>query len=155
MAADPQPKPSFSPYRKWGIGLNAMLLVLLVLSVVAMVNYLSQDYWYRWHVAGLIKTPLSPRTVKFLQSMTNRVQVTVYYDKEEPFFSTVVDLLNEYRAVNSKISIEIVDYKRAAGAAQRLKAKYPFLAARDAKNLVIFDSGVRVKPVNGNGLTTY
>jgi hypothetical protein len=156
MAADPQLKPSFSPYRKWGIGLNATLLVLLVLSVVAMVNYLSQDYWnHRWHVSGLIKTPLSPRTVKFLQSMTNRVQVTVYYDKEEPFFSTVVDLLNEYRAVNSKVSIEIVDYKRAAGAAQRLKAKYPFLAARDAKNLVIFDSGVRVKPVNGNGLTTY
>ena len=28
MATDPHPKPSFSPYRKWGIGLHVVLLIL-------------------------------------------------------------------------------------------------------------------------------
>ena len=33
-------KPSFTPGLKWSIGLNVLLIVIVVLSVVAMVNYL-------------------------------------------------------------------------------------------------------------------
>ena len=38
MATDPQPKPSFSPFRKWGVGLHVLLLVLVVFSVLVMVG---------------------------------------------------------------------------------------------------------------------
>jgi len=50
MASDEShSKPSFSPWRKWSIGFNVVLIVLVVLSVVVMVNYLSRDYFTRFH----------------------------------------------------------------------------------------------------------
>ncbi|RPI95008.1 MAG: hypothetical protein EHM39_11980, partial [Chloroflexi bacterium] len=156
--ADPLPnKPSFSPYRRWGIALQVVLVLCAVLAVVVMVNYISRDYFLRWHVSSKARIPLSARTVRLLESLTNQVAVTVYYDKEEPFYSTVVDLLTEYRlASHNKLSLRIVDYKRDPGAAQQLKAKYAFLAAPSAKNVIIFDcEGRGVKPVDGNALTKY
>src|SRR3974390_512698 len=89
------PSPSFSPYRRWGIGLNVALVVLAVLAVVVMVNYLSQDYFVRFHWGERTRQPLSPLTVKYLQSLTNQVKVTLYYDKENAFYTTILDLLKE------------------------------------------------------------
>jgi hypothetical protein len=156
MPAASDPKPSFSPYRKYAIGLQVFLVLALVFAVVVMLNYISRDYFLRLHLSSHTRIPLSPRTIKFLDSLTNQVKVTVYYDKEEPFYKTVVDLLTEYRQHNHRISIRIVDYTRDPGAAQQLKTKYSFLAAPNAKNLIIFDcEGKGVKPVDGNALTKY
>ena len=97
MAANPEP--SFTPQRKWTIGLNVALLILLVTSVVVMVNYLSRDYFHRFHVSSQATNPLSSRTVHFLNSVTNRVKVTIYYDTGDHFYTTVLALLNEYSYV--------------------------------------------------------
>ncbi|MEY2429094.1 MAG: gliding motility-associatede transport system auxiliary component [Verrucomicrobiota bacterium] len=155
MATAPQPSPSFSPRRKWSIGLNVLLIIVIVLSVVVMVNYLSRDYFVRFHLSTRSKKSLSPRTVKLLQSITNHVEITIYYDKEEPIYSTIADLLNEYKFVNPKLTLRTVDYQRDAGAAQQLLAKYPFLASSTAKNLIIFDCDGKVKTVDGNALRQY
>jgi ABC-2 type transport system permease protein len=138
------------------IGLQVAFVLVLVFAVVVMFNYISHDYFLRLHLSAHSKIPLSSRTIKFLDTMTNNVRVTVYYDKEEPFYHTVVDLLSEYRLRNHRISIRIVDYTRDPGAAQQLKSKYAFLAAPAAKNLIIFDcEGKGVKPIDGSGLTKY
>ncbi len=153
MPADPRPKPSFSPYRRWAIGLQVGLLVLVVFSVVVMVNYLSRQYPFRFHWDSHQNNPLSPLTVKYLRSLTNQVHVIVYYDREDPLYSTIVDLLNEYRLASSKISFQIVDYKREAGAAQQLQLKYPQYIGTGAKNLILFDcDGLRTKAIPGNAL---
>ena len=97
MPAEPKPKPSFTPYRKWGMSLNVTVLVLIVFAVVVMVNYLSRQYFLRLPLSARSKNPLSPLTVRFLSSVTNHVKVTVYYDKDEPLYDMIVDLLKEYR----------------------------------------------------------
>src|SRR5262249_24966962 len=113
MASDgSHPKPSFSPWRKWSIGFNVVLIVLVVLSIVMMVNYLSRDYFTRFHWSTTSQHDLSPLTVNFLRSVTNKVKITIYYDQNEPFYSTVLSLLNEYRFANPRISIENIDYVR-------------------------------------------
>jgi len=156
MAEELDSKPSFSPYRKWVIAFNVGLIIALVFAVVLMVNYLSHDYFLRVHVSTQSNVRLFPRTVKFLQTITNSVKVTLYYDKEDPFYSTIAELLNEYRAVNPRISLRIIDYKRDPGAAQLLTTNYPFLRVANAKNLVIFDGGEkRIKAVDGNALVQY
>jgi hypothetical protein len=152
---DPTPEPSFTPQRKWTIGLNVGLLLLLVASVVLMVNYVSRDYFHRFHWSRQSANVLSPRTVHFLRSVTNRVNVTIYYDREDAFYSTVRSLLEEYSYVNSRISVRTVDYTRDAGAAQQLLTKLPWLASANAKNLVIFECGEKVKAVEGNDLAKY
>jgi ABC-type uncharacterized transport system involved in gliding motility auxiliary subunit len=156
MATESHPKPSFSPYRKWGIGLHVLILSLIVLSVVVMMNYISRDYFLRFHVSTRTRLELSPRTVGLLRSLTNHVKVTLYYDTDDSqsLYTTVADLLSEYRLVDPRITVQTVDYIRDPGLAQKVKAKYNLSALTD-KNVVIFDCEGKVKTVDGNGLANY
>jgi hypothetical protein len=158
MPANPQPKPSFSPRRKWSIGFNVFLMVVLVLAVVVMLNvivdYLSRDYRLRFQWSNAGRIALAPRTVNVVKSLTNQVKVTLYYNKEEPLYSTVVSLLNEYKLLNPKITVQTVDFIRDTAAAQKIKSDYKLGAATD-KNLVIFDCEGKVKSVDGNALAEY
>ena len=154
MASELQPKPSFSPHRKWTIGLHVALIVLVVLAVVVMVNYLSQDYFKRFHLSNLSKHELSPLTLKLLKSVTNQVKVTLYYDQSDQLYETLTGLLNEYRLANPKISVETIDYLRNPGGAQKVKAAYHLSATTD-KNLVIFDCEGRALPLDGKTLAQY
>jgi hypothetical protein len=153
-SGDPYSKPSFSPWRKWSIGLNVILIVLVVFSVVVMVNYISRDYYTRFHWSTTSEHELSPLTSKILHSLTNKVKVTLYYDRNEPFYGTVVSLLGQYNAANSRVSVETVDYVRDAGAAQRVKLQYN-LTFPSATNLVIFECEGRKTVLDGNALTSY
>jgi ABC-type uncharacterized transport system involved in gliding motility auxiliary subunit len=154
MATDPHSRPSFSPYLKWGIGLHVVLLSLVVLSVVVMVNYLSRDYFLRFHLSARTRVELFPRTVSQLRSLTNQVKVTLYYDTDDELYQTVADLLAEYRLVNPKITVATVDYLRDRGVAEKVKAKYQLFGTAD-KDLVIFDCEEKVKIVSGRALTQY
>jgi hypothetical protein len=123
-----------------------------------MVNYLSRDYFVRLHLSTQEKVKLFPRTVKFLETLTNSVKVTLYYDKDDPFYATIAELLGEYQTVNPKISLRNLDYKRDPGEAQLLRtnSNYSFLGLGSAKNLIIFDGGEkRIKVVDGNALVQY
>ena len=157
MATEPQTKPSFTPGRKWAIGLNVTLRTAVVLAVVVMANYLGGRYFGRFYLSAATRIELSSRTVSLLHSLTNDVRVTLYYAQDNPLYPTVAALLQEYQAVNPKISVTTVDYLRDATAAQRIKAAYKLGDATDKneKNLVIFDCEGRTKIVNGSALAEY
>lgn len=151
----PKPKPSFSPYRRWGLGLQVAFLILLAFAIVVMVNYLSYRHGFSLHLSRHSAQPLSSRTVRFVESITNQVKITVYYDKDEPFFSSVLDLLDSFHRTNPRLSVRVVDYIRDPGMAQQLRLTYAFLATPTAKSLIIFDCEGRVKTVDGAALTKY
>jgi hypothetical protein len=152
--SDPASQPSFSPSRKWRIGFQVFFVTLLIFAVVVMVNYLSREYFFRFHVSSRTKLELAPRTVGLLKSLTNRIQVIVYYDKKDPLYSTVVDLLNEYHAKNSRISVLAIDYKRDVAAAEKIKAEHKLGSVTD-KNLVIFECEGREKIIPADALADY
>src|SRR5205823_4153838 len=154
MATYAQNKPSFSPFRKWRIGLNVCLISLVVLSVVVMVNYLSREYFTRIYLNERTKIQLHPRTLKLLETITNEVKVTVFYDKKEELYSTVVELLNAYERVNRKVSVQMVDYEHDPASARKVKEQYRLGTGTD-KNLVIFECAGKVKQVSGNALAEY
>src|SRR5687767_4605901 len=106
MATDPQHKPSFSPYRKWSIGFNVVQIILIVFSVIGMINYLSRDYFHRFHWSTLGRVELSALTAKFVRSITNDVKIILYYDRDESLYPTVAALLNEYRLINPKLDVQ-------------------------------------------------
>jgi len=109
MATASHSRPSFSPYRKWAIGFHVLFLISVVFAVLVMVNYLSHDYFLRFHLSTRSRIELFPRTVSLLRSLTNRVKVTLYYDTDEELYSTVMDLLSEYRLLNPRITVQTVD----------------------------------------------
>jgi len=151
----PSPKPSFSRRRKWSIGLNVALGIVAAFALVVMANYLSGNYFQRWYLSSRTHVELKPRTVNLLKSMTNQVQVILYYDTEhEDLYSSITDLLKEYRSLNPRLSVRTVDYTRDAAEAQQIKAKYNLISPVD-KNLVIFDSDGRFKVVPGEALSQF
>jgi hypothetical protein len=154
MASDPSSKPSFSRGRKWSIGFNVLLAVIMVFAVTVMANYLSGRYFQRFYLSTRTRVELSPRTVHLLQSLTNQVRVVLYYDKDQPLYSDISELLKEFHFTDPAITVETVDYDRDPGAAQDLKIKYN-LGASTNKDLVIFDCGGNTKIIPGNALAEY
>lgn len=152
MATQPPSDSSFSPRQRWHIVLNVCLTSLAVLAVVVMVNYLSRDYFLHLRWSTQAKAQLSPLTVKFLQSLTNQVRVTLFYDKKDALYGTIANLLNEYHLANHRITIQAVDYLRDPGPAEKVRADYRL--GPGAKNKIIFDCEGRGKlPLDGNELT--
>ncbi|HEX7617272.1 MAG TPA: GldG family protein [Verrucomicrobiae bacterium] len=150
MAAKPQP--SFSPGRRWKIGFDVVLRTALVLAVVVMMNYLGAKMFGRYFLSSQAQ-PLSTRTLSVVHSITNRVNVTVYFDTkdDENFYPTILALLREYCSANPNIVVKTVDYVRDAGAAQKIKEQYKLGSATD-KDLVIFDCGGHFKIAPGAAL---
>jgi hypothetical protein len=106
-------------------------------------------------------TELSSRTLNVLRSLTNHVDVILYYnrrpDDDKPnFYSDVVTLLKEYQAANKNISVKTVDYVRDPGQAEIVKEQYrQYFGSQADKDLVIFDCAGRVKVFPGDMLISY
>jgi hypothetical protein len=147
----PSNQSSFSPRRRWKIGADIFVRTILILAVIVMANYLSAQFFHRFYLSSQTRVQLSPRTLSILQSLTNRVTVTVYYDKTDEFYPDILALLEEYRSANPKISVHMVDYVRDAGEAEKIAEQYK-LNGTEAKNLIVFDLGGRFQIVPGDGL---
>jgi ABC-type uncharacterized transport system involved in gliding motility auxiliary subunit len=156
MPTDSKSQPSFSPGRRWKIGLDVVVRTALVLAVVVMVNYLGAHFFGRFYLSSQTRIQLAPQTMNVLRSLTNHISVTLYYDTkdENNFYPDIVALLNEYRSVNPRISVRTVDYVRDAGEAEKVKEQYQLNSQTD-KNLVIFDCDGRIQIAPGDALTQY
>ena len=123
--------------RRWTLSLNVLLSILAVLALVAMVNYLAARHFHRIPISELARMELSGQTRRILQSVTNNVKVTIYYDRTDDLYEMVNGLLKEYKFANGRVGVETVDYVKDPAAAQRVKAQYQL--ASEQKNVVIFE----------------
>jgi len=151
MSNPAKSKPSFSTGSRWRIGFDLVLRTLLVIAVMAMVNFLGTKFFHRYYLSSQTQMSLSSRTLAVLRSVTNHVDVTLYYDRQADFYADIVALLNEYRAANKNITVHQVDYVRDAGNAEQVRNKYKDHFPSEAdKDLVIFDCAGRVKVFPGS-----
>jgi len=129
--------PSFSPARKWSLGLNVLVSFAAVLALLLMTNYLAARHYTRWSWSASAQAQLSPLSLKVLNAVTNPVKVTLYFDREDPLFELSYNLLRVYRYANDRIQIDVVHYLNEPGAAQLVKRKYE-LSDTD-RDMVIFE----------------
>jgi ABC-type uncharacterized transport system involved in gliding motility auxiliary subunit len=156
MTEDPQSSPlppSFSTARRWKIGLDTILRTLLVFAVVAMANYLGLIFSRQFYLSPQTRVQLSPRTIGILEKLTNQVDVTVYYRKDDKLYPMIIALLNEYRRFDPHITVTAVDYRSDPGAAAQIKDKYKLMAS--VKNVVIIDNHGNFKVAPGDSLAQY
>jgi hypothetical protein len=144
-------KPSFSMARRWTLSLNVLLSILAVVALVAMVNYLAARHFHRIPISELARMELSGQTRRILQSVTNNVKVTIYYDRTDDLYEMVNGLLKEYKFANGRIGVETVDYVKDPAAAQRVKAQYQL--APSQKNVIVFECNGNKKIVNEKELS--
>lgn len=147
MSDEKKSRQSFSPASRWRIGFDVVLRTALVLAVVVMLNYLGAIFYHRFYLSAGTHTELSTRTLSVLHSMTNHVEVTLYYDREDEFYPQIKSLLDEYHAANKNITLHPVDYTRDPGEAEKVKERYNLPSTSDSpngppsKDLIIFDGG--------------
>lgn len=150
-------KPSFSSARRIGIWLNVLLSVVAVLALLVMGNYLAAGYYKRISVRADSRFDLAPQTLKALQSVTNDVNVTIFFDvhgDQSEVYELTSALLKEYHNVNPHIKIKTLDFTRFPGDAAVFLSKYKITGLRD-KNFVFFDCNGQTKAVYATELSDY
>ena len=147
---------SFSARRRWLSALNMLLSTAAVLALLVMANYLASGYFKRFQWTSNGRFQLSRQTARLLQSLTNQVEVTVFFDPkdESELYEWASGLLKEYNYLNPKVMVKTVDYTRYPGTAELVLARYR-LGALKEKNFVIFDCQGRKKIVNAKELANY
>jgi len=154
METEARPKPTFSARARWGVAFNVGVAVVALLVLVLMVNYLSARHLdLRWSLSEQRAVKLSPQTLRVLQSLTNTVKVTIFFNtrEEEALHEMVTSLLNEYAYANPRILFKTVDPARQPADAELVLAAHRLGALKD-KSFVVFDCDGRTKVIYQNEL---
>jgi ABC-type uncharacterized transport system involved in gliding motility auxiliary subunit len=109
------------------LGTVSMASVLVVLAILAALNYISSREHKRWDLTATSQFTLSPQSIKVLQGLDAPLRMTVF--AKEDSFGSYRDRLNEYEYASKKVSVEYVDPdKRPAIARQKQIQSYGTVA---------------------------
>jgi ABC-type uncharacterized transport system involved in gliding motility auxiliary subunit len=104
--------------------LNFVLTALLGLAVVVLTNYISSRHYKRWDWTAHGLFTLSDRSQQALRELEDDVQIYVFLGRDEQDFADVETLLEEYKDVTDKITVEWVDPDRHRARYQVLADKF-------------------------------
>jgi hypothetical protein len=130
------------------IGLNVIVQVALVLFLAVMVNYLGFEHYRRWDFSRDKKYALSDKTKRFLDSVKDKMRVTVFFGPGNPIATDVENLLTEYQyAAKGKIDVETIDPERNLSRAKEIVDKYKVVTD---ESMLIVDYQGRNKTVKAS-----
>src|SRR6266513_1518229 len=130
------------------IGLNVLVQIVLILFLVAMVNSFAFKHYKRWDFSRDQKYTLSDKTKRFLNTLKDRMRITVFFAPTTPITSDVQNLLTEYQyAGKGKVDIEHIDPERNLSRAKELFDKYKVVTD---ESLLILDYDGRNKTVKAS-----
>jgi hypothetical protein len=151
-------KPSFASGRRWTGALNMAAGSMAVLALVVMINYMAGGHILRLQLSHDAAFKLSRQTLAVLDSLTNDVQVTIFFQPNgdnQQIYGLTTALLNEYQnAKPNHIRVSLLDYTRFPVPAKELLTKYSLNGAQE-KDFVIFESNGHKKIVYAKELAEF
>ncbi len=130
------------------IGLNVVVQIMLVLFLAAMINSYAFKHYARWDFSRDQKYALSDKTKRFLDSLKDKMRITVFFSPNTPITSDVQNLLTEYQyAGKGKIDVEQIDPERNLSRAKELFDKYKVVTD---ESLLVLDYNGRNKTVKAS-----
>ena len=93
--------------------------VLIVLAILAAINYLAERHNKRWDLTAASQYTLSDQTKKVLQGLTKPVKVTVFARTDD--FERFRTRLEEYQYQTKQLQVEYIDPEKRPSLAERLK----------------------------------
>jgi hypothetical protein len=135
-----------SAARRFRIGSNVALQILLAVFIVIMANYIAfKRPPKRWDISRNTKFQLSPMTKNLVGNLQKPVKVIVF-SAGSPIFGDISSLLREYEyaASGKKFEVEYVNPFTNIIRAKEVAAQYKL----DTPNLVVIDYGGKSKVVN-------
>jgi len=124
MPAEPEKFPQAPPMpRRWSIGLNVAVQIVLTLGLFFGVNRLSYRYHTRWDLSPQQNFTLSPLTLNHLEKLSKDVFIANFIPRDDPLFGETQTLLEEYRTNGrGRIRVRSIDPLRDVERAEELKA---------------------------------
>jgi ABC-type uncharacterized transport system involved in gliding motility auxiliary subunit len=150
MARSFKPNVDVATRRKLVFGSTLGAAALLVLAIVAILNYLSFRHYQRWDWTKSHLYTLSEKTLSILKGLDRDVSVIVFMDDQSPIFQPTRELLARYAAASPKVQVSVVDPVRNPARAQQLVQKYQVQRAA-----VVFESGNDKRVVETTDLADY
>jgi hypothetical protein len=148
MADETPPPAKPAKIHRFQIGINVIVQVAILIVLAAMVNYLGFEHYRRWDLSRDKKYELSDKTKHFLESIKNKVRVTVFFGAQNPISGDVQTLLTEYQyASHGKVDVEYVDPERNLTRAKELFDKYKVVTD---ESVLIVDYQGRSKTVKAS-----
>ncbi len=97
--------------RQAKFGSNALVLILALLGILILINYIvrKESGTLRYDMTKNKQFTLSDQTKKVLKSLKDDVNITIFYQTDNPSRAQLQNLLGEYKAKNSYIKFEFVD----------------------------------------------
>lgn len=153
MTAEPPSEGSTTPQqpkvfriKRFQIGLNVLVQILVVVFILGMVNYIAFNHYRRWDFSREQKYALADQTKRMLRGLDKKMTVVVFFNPVSEIYGDLQSLLKEFQyTARKKLEIETVDPYRNFTRARELQGKYKFGAN---ENVVILDYDGRTKFVN-------
>ena len=153
---DKTKKPRTRSEKKIGrlrIGFNVLVQIVLILFVVAMVNSFAFKHYARWDFSRDQKYALSDKTKRFLDTLKNKMRITVFFAPNTPITGDVQNLLTEYQyAGKGKVDVEHIDPERNLSRAKELFDKYKVVTD---ESLLVLDYEGRNKTVKASEMADF
>jgi ABC-type uncharacterized transport system involved in gliding motility auxiliary subunit len=117
-------------------GLNAAILIVLILGVIALVEAVSYRHSWRVDLTENKRWSLSPQTVKVVGELPAPVKAVAFFRPDQPGKRTAEDLLKQYAArSDGKFTWEVVD----ADKSPLLARQYGF----DSYGMVVLEAALK------------
>ena len=142
---------SFSVKYRWSGWINLWCAVIAVTVLAIALNCFSHRHYQRKPWSNNLNRELSQRTVQLLGDMTNKVDIIIFYDRQETTYRMVEELLQKYAHLNSALRISRVDPLQQPKEARYIQSR--FHLSEQQNNLVIFASDKHHKIVSNSQLS--
>lgn len=137
------PRPTFSTRRRWSGWINLALSSLAMAMLLAGANFLTHRHGGATHLSTNLDRNLSPRTREVLKQLDQPITATVYYKRDESLYIPVVEMLRQYRDLNPRLRLDLVDPASQPGRAKQVQTRFKLRPKQH--NLVIFSNGARTR----------
>ncbi len=121
---------------------NFLVTAVLLGALFILVNFIASRRYARTDLSRQQMTTLSEQTLRALDSLTDPVSVSVFFQPTSRLYDLTHDLLDEYARRSPKIQVEYVDPQQDIARARQLVKE---LEIKDL-NLVVFRAGLPAAP---------
>jgi len=138
-------------WQRFAFGVNTGVALLLALLLVGLLNYLSFRHYKRYDFSARQFYHLSEKSLGVLSTVTQRMDVIVFFQPRHEAYADVANLLDEYRYVCPYLHVDFVDPDRDPARTKILAGNYGI----DEPNVIVFDAGDHFQVVHAGDLVEY
>ena len=100
---------SLSTKRSTRLGLNSILMVVIFVSILGILNFLSNRHHIRFDFSETGRFTLAPQTLQVLKGLEQDVEILAFVSEQSPTRAGIKDLLDNYSYYTPRISHTFID----------------------------------------------